>query len=120
MKVAAFATVALLALGAASAATLNGDFLISSSPILTPWANGASAVAGSSTSVGNSVARVTFGACTYIVAHSHANAFEVLTPITPDLSLTSYMEEPTSSGGALRTDIVAPTDSITYPQGKQG
>jgi hypothetical protein len=42
-----------------------------------------------------------------------------LTPVTAGLSLTSYIEEPTSAGGALRTDIVGPTQSITYPAGKR-
>lgn len=69
---------------------LNGDYLISTSPILTPWANGASAVAGSSNTLGNSVARVTFGACTYLVSHSHAFAWEVLTPVTAGRSVALF------------------------------
>lgn len=121
MRAAAAAILVTLALAVAVTAQgppLNGDFQISLSPILTPWANGASANAGSSNSVGNSVARVTFGACTYLVAHSHANAWELLTPITPGLSLSSFLESPTSEGGQLRTFTVGPDQSITFPQGE--
>ena len=48
---------------------LNSDFLVTHTPVLTPWQNGASAVVGSSSSVGASVGRVTFGPCVYRAAH---------------------------------------------------
>jgi hypothetical protein len=94
--------------------SLNSDFLITPKPILTPWQNGASAVAGSSSSVGASVGRVTFGPCVYRAAHWHNIAWEVLTPVTPAVSLTTVMQEPS---GLRRTDIVAPGQSIVFPAG---
>ena len=96
--------------------SLNSDFLITPKPILTPWQNGASAVAGSSSSVGASVGRVTFGPCVYRAAHWHNIAWEVLTPVTPAVSLTTVMQEP-SNPGLRRTDIVAPGQSIVFPAG---
>ena len=116
---------ALLALALAATAAaqvsppLNGDFLITPTPILTPWTTGASAVEGSSTSVGNSVARLVYAPCGYRAAHWHSTAWEVLTPVSPTLSLTSVMEQPSNgAGGAqLRTDIIAPGQSLTIPQG---
>ena len=62
---------------------LKGDFLIKQTPILTPSENGASASAGSSSSIGVSSARVVFGPCVYRTAHWHSLAWEVLTPVTP-------------------------------------
>ena len=116
---------ALLALALATTAAaqvsppLNGDFLITPTPILTPWTNGASALEGSSTSVGNSVARLIYGPCVYRAAHWHSAAWEVLTPVSPTLSLMSVMEQPSNAAGGaqLRTDIIAPGQSLTIPQG---
>jgi hypothetical protein len=96
---------------------LNSDFLITPTPILTPWQNGASAVAGSSTAVGASVGRLTYGPCVYRAAHWHNFAWEVLTPVTPAVSLTTVMQEPSNFGGLTRTDIVAPGQSVVFPAG---
>ena len=62
---------------------LNGDFLITPTPILTPWMNGASASEGSTSDIGASVTRLTYGPCVYRGAHWHNFAWEVLTPVTP-------------------------------------
>ena len=96
---------------------LNSDFLITPTPILTPWQNGASVVAGSFTAVGASVGRLTYGPCVYRAAHWHNFAWEVLTPVTPAVSLTTVMQEPSNSGGLTRTDIVAPGQSVVFPAG---
>jgi hypothetical protein len=96
---------------------LNSDFLITLTPAQTPWTDGASIVQGSSTAVGNSVARITYGACVYRALHWHSFAWEALTPVTPGLSLTSVMEEPSNYGGLTRTDQIAPGQSLTYPAG---
>ena len=97
---------------------LNADFLITPTPILTPWQNGASAVEGSTTAVGASVTRLTYGPCVYRGAHWHNFAWEVLTPVTPGVSLTTVMQEPSNYGGGLsRTDVVAPGQSIAFPAG---
>ena len=101
---------------------LNSDFLITPAPILTPWQNGGSASEGSSSAVAASVARLTFGPCGYRSAHWHSFAWEVLTPVTPGLSLTTVMQEPSNAGGAgggglSRTDVVAPGQSIAFPAG---
>lgn len=88
------------------------------SPILTPWQNGASASEGSSQAVGASVTRLTYGPCVYRGAHWHNFAWEVLTPISPSLSLTTVMQEPSNAGGGkARTDSVAPGQSIVFPVG---
>ena len=97
---------------------LDSDFLITPSPILTPWQNGGSASEGSTDALAASVARLTFGACVYRAAHWHSVAWEVLTPVTPGLSLTTVMQEPSNFGsGASRTDVVAPGQSISFPAG---
>ena len=44
---------------------LSGDFLITPTPILTPWQNGASASEGSTSDIGASVTRLTYGPCVY-------------------------------------------------------
>lgn len=67
------ATAALLALAATAAAQQSSvnpmpslytsDFKITTQAILQPWTGGSSASEGSSTSIGNSVARLTYGPC---------------------------------------------------------
>ena len=97
---------------------LNSDLLLTiSNPILTPWENGASATDASSAAVGATVARITFGPCVYRTAHWHNLAWEVLTPLSPSLSLTAVMQEPSNAGGKQRTDVVAPGQSIVFPAG---
>lgn len=66
----AAALLALAAVAAAQQSSVNpmpplstSDFLITTSPILQPWTGGSSASEGSSTSIGNSVARLTYGPC---------------------------------------------------------
>lgn len=121
MRSAALAALVLLAASSARAQQtaaqpsppLNSDFLITPTPILTPWTNGASASEGSSTAVANSVARLTYGPCVYRSMHWHAFAWEVLTPVTAGLTLTSTMQEPSNYGGLNRVDQIAPGQSIT-------
>ena len=96
---------------------LNSDFVITPTPILTPWQNFASAVEGSCISVGTSVTRLTYGPCVYRASHWHNFAWEVLTPVSPKNSLTTVMQEPLNYGGLSRTDIVAPGQPIVFPAG---
>ena len=60
---------------------------------------------------------MTYGPCVYLDAHWHSFAWEVLTPLSPTLSLTSIMQNPTSAGGQDRTDIIQPGQSLAIPQG---
>lgn len=126
-RAAAAALLALAATAAAQQTSVNpmpsltaSNFVITPSAILTPWTNGASAMEGSSTAIGNSVARLTYGPCVYRTAHWHAFAWELLTPTSPTLALTSVMESPSNApggGNQLLTVIIQPGQSITYPAG---
>ena len=71
------------ALAQATNPPLNGDFLITQTPILTPWQNGVTANSGSSTSIGATASRIVLGPCVYRTAHWHNLAWEVQTPLTP-------------------------------------
>lgn len=62
---------------------VNADFLVTPSPILTPWQNGASSCEGFLQAVGASVTRLNYGPCVYRGAHRHNFVWEVQTPISP-------------------------------------
>ena len=103
------------ALGSA-AQPLFADLSIAPVPGLTPWGSNSSYVSGSSARIENSVARLTLGPCAYLVAHWHATAWEVITPISPTNALTSFLQDP-APGSMTKKTLIQPGQSFTYPQG---